>query len=93
MHPFYREDLNSAFITYDFIRQIQRLDAGDREALAAVIGDSLMLGTDVTGATIEALVSLNFLPEGVLAFAGPAGELIIALVIGWHGNLFCCRRS
>lgn len=72
---------NSAFITYDLIRQMQRLKAGDRKALVPLIGDSLMVGTDATGATIEALVSVDLLAEEISAVTGPVGEILMATII------------
>lgn len=72
---------NTAFISYDLVRQVLHLKAGDREALVPVIGDSVMLGIDATEATIQALQSIGLLAEEVSAVTGPLGEGITAIIM------------
>lgn len=81
--PFIKR-LGSAFVVYDLIDQVRRLDAGDQDALIRVIGDSVLLGADA----LEIAGAIG----GFSAFAGPVSMTIGAAVIIGTEGFFAVRH-
>ncbi|WP_024547315.1 PD-(D/E)XK nuclease domain-containing protein [Rickettsia gravesii] len=70
----------SAFIVYDLVSQIKEYQAGNKDALIGIIGDSAFLAIDVTEISLEVGAVFLLELEGALAVMGPIGELLGGII-------------
>lgn len=77
--PFLKRS-TSAFFVFDLANQIKALASGNKDAIKGVVGDSLIVGSDLAVAGIEVAETFGLI-EGVAEVAGPVGEVISTLVM------------